>query len=110
MGILQDPYQRIGFYSGSLLRAARLVVDTGLHAFGWSRDKAIEYMVDNTGWARPILESQVDRYVKSNTVKSRAVDRSTIQIWNFLAKGHSTYYISSKFHLHKPSENLKTCN
>ena len=63
MGILQDPYQRIGFYSGSLLRAARLVVDTGLHAFGWSRDKAIEYMVDNTGWARPILESQVDRYV-----------------------------------------------
>ena len=63
MGILKDPYQRIGFYSGSLLRAARLVVDTGLHAFGWSRDKAIEYMVDNTGWARPILESQVDRYV-----------------------------------------------
>ena len=63
MGILQDPYQRIGFYSGSLLRAARLVVDTGLHAFGWSREKAIEYMVDNTGWARPILEGQVDRYV-----------------------------------------------
>merc|ERR1711971_940627 len=38
MGILQDPYQRIGFYSGSLLRAARLVVDTGLHAFGWSSE------------------------------------------------------------------------
>jgi uncharacterized protein (DUF885 family) len=39
------------------------LIVTGLHAFGWSRDKAIEYMVDNTGWARPILESQVDRYV-----------------------------------------------
>ena len=39
MGLLTNPYDRLGYLSGSLLRASRLVVDTGIHAFGWSKEK-----------------------------------------------------------------------
>jgi uncharacterized protein (DUF885 family) len=42
--LLQDPYQRYGNLQAQLFRAARLVVDTGIHAHGWSRDRAIAYM------------------------------------------------------------------
>ena len=61
MGMFEDPYQKIGFYSWNLLRAGRLVVDTGIHAFGWSRDRAIQYLLDNTGLSKSNIEGQVDR-------------------------------------------------
>ena len=49
MGLYEDPMDLLGFYSWNLLRAARLVVDTGMHAFEWSRQKAIDYLKENTG-------------------------------------------------------------
>ena len=61
MGMFEDPYQKIGFYSWNLLRAGRLVVDTGIHAFGWSRDRAIQYLLDNTGLSKTSIERQIDR-------------------------------------------------
>ena len=61
MGMFEDPHQKIGFYSWNLLRAGRLVVDTGIHAFGWSRDRAIQYLLDNTGLSKSNIEGQVDR-------------------------------------------------
>ena len=61
MGMFKDSYQKIGYYSGCLLRAARLVVDTGIHALGWSRDRAIQYLLDNTGFPKPVAEGQIDR-------------------------------------------------
>ena len=63
MGMFDDPQQEIGFYSGNLLRACRLVVDTGLHVFGWSRQRAIDYLLENTAMSLPAIEGQIDRYM-----------------------------------------------
>lgn len=64
MGLYDDdPFQLIGFYSMNLMRAARLVVDTGLHAFGWSRQKALDFLLANTALGLPICELEVDRYL-----------------------------------------------
>ncbi len=58
-----DPVGRIGFLRWQLWRAARLVVDTGLHARGWSRAQAIDYLVQITGDAAGTIATEVDRYV-----------------------------------------------
>ncbi len=63
MGLYENPYDLIGFYSWNLLRAARLVVDTGIHAFGWSRHRAIDYLLDNTGLSQVNIDMEVDRYI-----------------------------------------------
>jgi len=63
MGLYKDPYQKFGNLSAEMLRASRLVVDTGLHAFGWSREQAIDYMVSNTGLTREDMTAEVDRYL-----------------------------------------------
>jgi uncharacterized protein (DUF885 family) len=62
MGFYQDPYQRYGNLQARLFRAARLVVDTGIHAYNWPRDKAIAYMSHQGGVDRAFAESEVDRY------------------------------------------------
>jgi uncharacterized protein (DUF885 family) len=59
----RDPIGRIGYLRWQLWRAARLVVDTGLHAKGWSRQQAIDYMVGVTGDAIGTISTEVDRYV-----------------------------------------------
>jgi uncharacterized protein (DUF885 family) len=45
------------------MRAARLVVDTGLHAFGWSRERALDYLVEHVPMPREVLAPEIDRYV-----------------------------------------------
>jgi uncharacterized protein (DUF885 family) len=62
LGLYTDPYSRYGHLQWQAFRAARLVVDTGIHALGWSRQQAIDYMVENTGVERGFVESEVDRY------------------------------------------------
>ena len=62
LGLYKDPPSRFGHLQGQMLRAARLVVDTGIHAQGWSRQRAIDYMVEQVGYDRGIVESEVDRY------------------------------------------------
>lgn len=54
--------ERAGFLQSLLFRAARLVVDTGIHHYRWSREKATEYMVQTTGFARPRCQREVERY------------------------------------------------
>jgi uncharacterized protein (DUF885 family) len=63
MGLYADPAQHWGTLDDEMLRAMRLVVDTGLHTKGWSRERAIEYMLANSGMGRTDAESEVDRYV-----------------------------------------------
>jgi uncharacterized protein (DUF885 family) len=62
MGLFTDPYQRYGNLHAQLFRAARLVVDTGIHAYGWPRDKAIAYMAQQGGLDSAFAQSEVDRY------------------------------------------------
>jgi uncharacterized protein (DUF885 family) len=62
MGLYADPFQNFGRLETEIFRAARLVVDTGLHAEGWSRAQAIDFMLANTPLDRAFIEQEVDRY------------------------------------------------
>ena len=58
-----DPLARIGMLQSFLFRSARLVVDTGIHAMGWSRERAIRYFMDTVGRNRAATEREIDRYI-----------------------------------------------
>jgi uncharacterized protein (DUF885 family) len=63
MGIYETPYDRFGMLSYQAWRAARLVVDTGVHSMGWTREQAQDYLKDNTALAHHEIETEVDRYI-----------------------------------------------
>jgi uncharacterized protein (DUF885 family) len=63
MGFYKDPYSRIGKITYEMWRACRLVVDTGIHSKGWSRQKAIEFMASRMPKPRHDIEVEVDRYI-----------------------------------------------
>jgi len=63
MGFYKDPHQKFGNLSLEMLRACRLVIDTGIHAFGWTREQAIDYLVANTGETLEVATNEVDRYI-----------------------------------------------
>jgi uncharacterized protein (DUF885 family) len=63
MGIYQTPYQRFGYLSYQMWRACRLVVDTGIHHLGWSRQQAIDYLTVNTALSAREIANEVDRYI-----------------------------------------------
>jgi uncharacterized protein (DUF885 family) len=63
MGLYTSELGRLGMVSFDAWRACRLVVDTGLHAFGWSRDRAIAFMVEHTALASNNIANEVDRYL-----------------------------------------------
>jgi uncharacterized protein (DUF885 family) len=60
--LYKEPASHFGHLQAQIFRAARLVVDTGIHAQGWSRERAIDYMVEQTGDEKGFIESEVDRY------------------------------------------------
>ena len=63
MGFYKDPYARFGQLTYEMWRAIRLVVDTGMHALGWSRPQAIDYFVANAGKAEHDIVVEIDRYI-----------------------------------------------
>ena len=63
LGMFKDPYQLMGRYGDEMLRAMRLVVDTGLHSKGWTRDQAIKYMLDHSAMSRTDATAEVERYI-----------------------------------------------
>ena len=63
LGMYRNPYEEFGRASFENWRASRLVVDTGLHLMGWSRDQAIAYLEEHTALARHDIEIEVDRYI-----------------------------------------------
>ncbi|WP_305804682.1 DUF885 family protein [Stenotrophomonas sp. YIM B06876] len=63
MGIYQDPYDELGYLHNTLLRTVRLVVDTGLHAQGWSRQQSIDYMVKNADLSAAEAAADVERFM-----------------------------------------------
>jgi uncharacterized protein (DUF885 family) len=63
MGLYSDDIARLGMLTTDSMRAGRLVVDTGLHALGWSRQQAVDYLVENTPMAQVEIEAEIDRYI-----------------------------------------------
>jgi len=63
MGFYADPYSKFGQLTYEMWRACRLVVDTGMHAFGWSRQQAIDLMKENTAKTENDIIVEVDRYI-----------------------------------------------
>ena len=63
MGIYRNPYERFGQLSYEMWRAARLVIDTGIHRYGWSRQQAIDYLASHTALSQHEVETEVDRYI-----------------------------------------------
>ena len=63
MGIYETPYDHFGRLSYEMWRACRLVVDTGIHAFGWTRDQAVDYLASNTALSMHEIGTEVDRYI-----------------------------------------------
>jgi len=62
LGFQDDPYDNIGRLQGELFRAVRLVVDTGIHYGRWTREQAIEYMINNTGTTESDVVAEIERY------------------------------------------------
>ncbi|MEU3646975.1 DUF885 domain-containing protein [Lentzea sp. NPDC034063] len=65
MGLYSSDEQRLGMLGLDAMRAGRLVVDTGIHAFGWSRQYAVDYLRENTVMTEPEIDSEIDRYIET---------------------------------------------
>ena len=63
LGLYEDPYQYFGTLSAEMHRAIRLVVDTGLHAMGWTREQAIQYSLENEAESEASITSEIERYM-----------------------------------------------
>lgn len=63
LGMYTDPYQYFGFLDSQLFRAIRLVVDTGIHSKGWTRDQTIQYILDNSSRGRSNATAETERYI-----------------------------------------------
>jgi uncharacterized protein (DUF885 family) len=63
LGLYAGPLDKIGMLSDQAARAARLVVDTGMHTMGWTRKQAVDYMLANTAWGPADIEAEIDRYI-----------------------------------------------
>ncbi len=65
MGLYSSPLSRMGMLATDSMRACRLVVDTGIHALGWSREQAVQYLLDNSPLSEGVVRPEVDRYILS---------------------------------------------
>ena len=63
LGLYKTPVELMGMLSDLAARAARLVVDSGIHSKGWTRQQAVDYMLNNTGWAEVDIQSDINRYI-----------------------------------------------
>ena len=63
LGLYKTPLDLMGMLSDQAARAARLVVDSGIHTKGWTRQQAVDYMLNNTGWAEVDIQSDINRYI-----------------------------------------------
>lgn len=63
MGVYENDYQRFGRLSYEMWRACRLVIDTGIHSQGWSRQQALDFLADNTSLSQANVRAEVDRYI-----------------------------------------------
>ncbi len=88
LGLFTDPYQRFGHLDDEMLRALRLVVDTGIHAKGWTRDQAVEYMLANSAMGRTDAVAEVERYI-ANPAQALAYKIGQLKILELRARARA---------------------
>ncbi len=85
MGLYKTPYDHFGRLSYEMWRACRLVVDTGMHAMGWSRERALQYLADNTALSTQEVRTETDRYI-ANPGQALAYKMGELKLWELRAK------------------------
>lgn len=100
MGLFTDPYMWYGRLVDEQLRAMRLVVDTGLHAKGWTREQAIEFMLANSSMARSDVEAEVERYIviPGQAVAYKTGERKIRQLRDYARTILKNKFNIKKFH------------
>jgi uncharacterized protein (DUF885 family) len=94
VGFYQDPYSDFGRLTYEMWRACRLVVDTGMHILGWSRQQAIDFMADNTALTLLNISNEVDRYI---SMPGQAVAYKTGELKIRELRSLATRELGSKF-------------
>ena len=85
MGVYQTPYDHFGRLSYEMWRACRLVIDTGLHSKGWTRDQAMDYLASNTALSLKNVQTEIDRYI-AWPGQALAYKMGELTIWELRAK------------------------
>ncbi|MFN3960425.1 MAG: DUF885 domain-containing protein [Parvularculaceae bacterium] len=98
MGIYQTPYEEFGRLSYEMWRACRLVIDTGLHSKGWTRQQALDYLAGNTALSLKNVETEVDRYI-AWPGQALAYKVGELTIWDLRRKAEKA--LGPKFDLRK---------
>jgi uncharacterized protein (DUF885 family) len=96
LGMETDPIQRFGGLNDEMLRAMRLVVDSGIHAKGWTRDRAIQYMLANSGMSRTEVVAEVERYI---AIPGQALAYKVGQLTILRLRAHAEQELGSRFDL-----------
>ena len=96
MGVYDTPYERFGQLTYEMWRATRLVVDTGMHWEGWSREQAVKYMLDNSALSELNIRTEVDRYV-ATPGQATAYKMGEMKIWQLRRKAEAA--LGSSFDL-----------
>jgi uncharacterized protein (DUF885 family) len=94
LGVQSDPYARFGGLNDEMLRAMRLVVDSGLHAKGWTRERAIDYMLANSGMSKTDAIAEVERYI---AIPGQALAYKIGQLTILRLKAKAMKELGSKF-------------
>ncbi len=85
MGVYHTPHQRFGQLTYEMWRACRLVVDTGMHAMGWTREQALAYLTENTALSTHEIRTETDRYI-SWPGQALAYKMGELKIWQLRAR------------------------
>lgn len=116
MGVYdENPTDVLGYFSYTLWRAVRLVVDTGIHAMGWSRQRAIDYFIENTGLGAQYAEVEIDRYITwPGQATAYMMGRREIERLRRKFEKHDENFDLKMFHRHVlackgPMDQLEKC-
>ncbi|MDQ8756874.1 DUF885 domain-containing protein [Sphingosinicella sp. LHD-64] len=96
LGMETDPYARFGGLNADMYRSIRLVVDTGIHAMGWTREQAIRYMLDNSGVSETQATTEVERYI---AIPGQALAYKTGQLKILELRARAQQALGSRFDL-----------
>ncbi len=100
MGIYRTPYEEFGRLTYAMWRACRLVIDTGIHHMGWTRDQAITYLADHTALSQHEVETEVDRYISwpAQALSYKLGEMKILELRKYAEQQLGTKFDIRKFH------------